>query len=698
MITSAAQKSLEQPEVTHTGVVTSILSARNNGSIFKMDAVTADNVVSIKIKADYHALPSMPSIGEVWRVSGAFSKSKEYGTQLIATECCRTRPKGTILIQFIGNNRKFAGVGNTKAKRLWAAFGEDLYSVLDRGDVVTLTDKKKGGLTHVVAQNLVDTWATYAAETPVIEWLNKHEFPVGLASKVVNFWGSQALEKINDDPYRLLAFAKWKEVDRLAFEIGISKDDNRRKAAALEDAAYDRYDRGNTAATESEIRAGFIQKTGIGIRSLSEVGDLIRGRIVPIQEGKLYQSVGSYALEKLIKERIVGAQETVSLQESLFRPIFNVNRLCEFEKQIGFAFNQEQRDAVITCLENRISCITGGAGVGKTTVLQAIYDQIGTPEIIYQVALTGRAAKRMNEATGLEATTIASFILKAKDKQIQEECFLFIDEASMLDIPILYRLLKVTPINATICFVGDPSQLPPIGPGLPFKKMVDSKSGIIPIVRLLETHRFAKETGILDVADAIRNQSCEFQLDNFQDVCKKGFGISFIDATNQNELVDKALKTYRELNHYSEVQIIAPTNKLCDQINGHLHNELVALRRYQKLPVPLVTILGRSMTVGDPLLYRDRNDYRKELYNGSLGILTEVYGNPVFSVDEDGIEHEYIAEADFDNGNIVMLTHDDFGYISLGYAITVHKSQGSQFERVIFLCPTLSEMASWITL
>ncbi len=674
-------------KVTHTGVITSILSSKGNGAIFKMDSIADKKVVSIKVKTDYNVLPTNPSTGEVWQVYGWFQKDPEHGEQLVAIDCYRKRPTGSILIQFLSNNSKFAGIGNTKAKRLWDAFGTNLYDVLDRSDIAAITDKKGGNLTESLAINLCEVWSTYTAETPVIEWLHRHNFPTRLVSKIIYFWGANAIAIITSDPYRMLAFEGWKKVDQLASDLGIPSDDERRRAAAIEATAYERYDLGNTAITETELRAGFNKKTSLCIRDVSELGDSINDRVVSVDDGATYQSIGAYALEKLVKERIIGSLKSSNLQESLFKPSFDIERLRKFEASTGFSLNKEQVHAVQTCLENNISCITGGAGVGKTTVLQAIFDQIGTCELIYQVALTGRAAKRMMEATGLEAKTIASFVLKAHDNEVQENCFLFIDEASMVDTPALYRLLKVTPPDSTICFVGDPYQLPPIGPGLPFKKLVDNRSGIIPVVELIETHRFAKETGILDVAGAIRRQSNNFQLDKFAGVANKDIGVSFIDAPETSKLIEYALKTHREFHHHGEVQILAPTNKLCNQVNGHLHNENIELRRYKKRPVPLVPITGTSITIGDPLLYRDRNDYAKELFNGSLGVLTDIYTTSIWSVDESGVECEYIAEADFDNGNIVKLTKDDFNYISLGYCITIHKSQGSQFQRIIFLCP-----------
>lgn len=672
--------------VSYTGVVTALINSSGGGSIFKIDSLLDNKIVPLKVKADFNTISSTPRIGEVWQVVGSIHEHESYGEQLIAAECNRTKPIGSIIIKFLASNNKFAGIGDKKAKKLWTVFGEALYCVLDQGDIASLTSKSKGDLAESLAINLCEVWQEYSTETPVIQWLQKHEFPTRLAAKILDFWGANAISSLTDDPFKMLAFDSWKKVDSLAAALGIAADDQRRIAAAIEATAYERYDRGNTACAEKELLNGLFKKTGIRVACISDLSCDISDRIVAIDGSNNFQSIGAYALELIIRKKILHLLNGVNVQDSFSKPRLDQAKLKIFESTNGISLSSEQKFAISCALSNQISCITGGAGVGKTTILKAIFDQIGSINVIYQVALTGRAAKRMMEATCHEAKTISSFILRAADKEVQENSYLFIDESSMVDTPTLYRLLKVLPSSTTICFVGDSSQLPPIGPGLPFHKLVENTSSLIPVIHLNETHRFANESGILPIANAVRNQSTDYSLDDFRSLKVRDHGVSFTDADDAR-LRDATLKVYREFAHHGEAQIIAPTNKVCDIINGLLHNENFALRQYKGEQTSTLRANYQSLTIGDKILYKDRNDYSKELYNGSLGILLDIYAKPVSSIDEYGAEHLYVAEADFDDGNIVQVSQDDLNYISLGYCITVPKSQGSQFERVVFVCP-----------
>lgn len=670
-------------EMSFTGLVTSILSTAGSGCIFRLSDVVGANPVNVKVKASYEVISSEPALGEVWEVVGRIEQHQKYGEQVRASACIRQRPKGHMIIRFLSKNNRFTGIGDKTARQLWSVFADELYDVLDTGDVDRLIKKSKISRSRAIL--LCNAWATYSEETPIIQWLQKHIFPVSLSCKVLEFWGKDAAEELTKDPYRMLPLSNWVTVDRVAESIGIKGGDYLRIAAAIEATVYEYYNQGHTACWESDLVHGLNKKTDLNIKNISEIKFDLSDRIVEISNN-LYQSVGAYAIETSIKKKIICRVSNPRIQQT---PLFDYKKLRLFEENNKIQLHVDQIMAIKMALQHRISCITGGAGSGKTTVLKSIYHQIGESNDIFQIALTGRAAKQLMDTTGHDAKTIASFLLFAADHKLSNNCFLFIDESSMVDAPSLYRLLKIVPSSASICLLGDPNQLPPIGPGLPFHKLVDAKITEIPICHLTVAHRFDRGSGILELANSVRNQTNDFVLDEFVSIDKKSTGVCFVDCFCDSDLYDEALPIYRGFIETADAQLIAPMNDICMEFNKRLHVENCEIRKFKNELVPKLVSKNRVFTIGDKIVFRDRNDYSRNLFNGSLGILIEIFDTPKYEIDEYGAELQTIAVANFDNGNIVRLSYLDLDNISLGYCITVHKAQGSQFDRVVFICPNM---------
>ncbi len=682
-------------EVTAEGIVTKVLSRRAGGAIFVIEHPGTAPRTTWRIRAAPNALPAPPLAGELWSINGRLEEHPEYGQQLLANTCFRVRPSGDLLIDFLAANPKFAGIGKKTARHLWNVFGETLFTILDAGDITALTDRNAGGLSSSLAEHLVAAWRSYPDEKPVVAWLVKHNFPAKLARRVLQFFGdisAAAIETIGADPYLLLPLAGWGQVDDMARSLGIPDNDPRRLAAAAEDVLYSRYDRGHTGIDlQNDPWRKWIQtRLGDSCDPMEAVRGALKDRAVEIvyspdaAENGLLQLSAAYTLEEKVRRRLLAISGGGGQPSRYIRaPELNEATVHAFEQHNGFALNERQRDAVRNVLAHPVSCILGGAGVGKTTVLAAIYDQLNRDNPILQMALTGRAAKRMHEATGREASTIHSFLTRSKTLGVPSGVLVVVDEASMLDVPTMYGILKALPDNVHICFVGDPHQLPPIGPGLAFHAMAWSER--IPKVELTAVHRQAAATGIPAVAEALRARRIH-PLDVFVGLRQKDYGVSFVDAAGPREIQRWVLRAYRECAHHGGVQIVAARNSTCHAINIALHNEHYQDRRRQGMDVPLVPIPGKPMTVGDPVLHHSRNDYQRGLYNGSLGVLTQSYDQPRVGLDEYGRESVYVAEAEFDEAEPIPLTADDFQYLDLGYAISVHKSQGSQFERVIVVC------------
>jgi exodeoxyribonuclease V alpha subunit len=608
-----------------------------------------------------------PAVGDVWEVRGR-TETYKGEPQIRCTDAVRCRPSGNNFVSFIAAGARFQGIGPVTAQRLWDALGERVYEVLDGRQVEELRDL----LPRDLSNSLLDEWAALGLGN-VVRWLDRHGLSRKLGRKILAVYGASADQTLDADPYRLLAFGtSWREIDRISrTRFGIAEADPRRLHAAATEALYRQLDAHNTAADAETLLRGVTTLLGgnDGLARTALNHTYADGGFVEYRG--LFQARGAHLMERWLAD-FFESRRAVPTQTDWLADATAVDRaVADFEAR-EHELAPEQVHAVRQSLERPLSLILGGAGVGKTSVLKALHTCLdATHGRALQMALSGRAAKRMTEATGRPAMTIAGFLLHLSEHDVSAYSHVIIDEASMLDVVLAYRIGRRLPDGVKLVLVGDPFQLPPIGPGLILHLLAASPA--VHSVTLTRVYRQTGESGIPTVSKSLRDGVWP-RLPRY---AGPDVGVSFRAAT-EDDMEACIAGVYDELGTATDggdVQILCATKAErawgTAGINRALHDV------YGTGPEVIGEEDGQpydtGIAVGDPVIFT-RNDWEREIFNGSLGRVVAVPAAP-----QSG---GAVCEVDFE-GRVIPLTNDDLDSLDLAYAITVHKAQGSQFRRVI---------------
>ena len=575
--------------------------------------------------------------------------------------------QGKILVSYLANDRSFRGIGPKRAQTLYDTFQDDLIKMLSGVDeaVVALIGED-------AAICAAATIAERASEGEIITWLDQIKAPVParLAIRLARAWGAEGLSALKNNPYLLLSIVGWKTVDKIGRASGILPSDERRDVAAIEAAlagdssAFE--DRpgglaaGDTVMTREDVTHAATRLLGRPLGKSAVNTAITTGAAVAI--GDSIQPPGAAWMEAEVA-KIITSLSNEAPKNNLATRLLTGHEIdivvSKCEAQQGFSFTEVQRNAVAAAHRHRAFVLGGYAGSGKTTVLRGVCDSLeaaGRRPII--VTLSGRAAKRAAEATGRHAMTVAKFMVlqDRQDGSLTAGDVLIADEASMLSLVDVWRLLRRLG-DASIILCGDPAQLPPIGFGLVFHILTQDLT--TPKVILDRVMRQSAESGIPAVAEAIRNG----YIPDLPDFEPGRPGVSFISCEREY-LCAELEKIGRDLRNTGvgrdDMQIIAPTNREISEINSYFHTKVA------RLGGP--TWPGRGhIAQGEPVMWT-KNDSTRELTNGSMG--------RIIRIDERSIDAKF-------DGNDLFLKQEDHQFLQLAYAISVHKSQGSQWNTVI---------------
>ncbi len=617
----------------------------------------------------HKAIPRCPVEGECWDLEYVEEVHPNHGPQRRVVKGALVRPTGTYLINVLSRHPALRGlgIGPVTALKIYEAHGPSLVDILDKGDSSAIY-----GLADDAAWELCQRWQTLALEPGVVRWLEEKGIEARLASRLLALYGGQSIAAMEANPYCLLPFVSFEKIDAMArARLGIAVNDPRRLVAAVEAALYTDMDDGHTATKRSSLTRSLRATVG---NNAEQAIDLTLSQKVAFASGVFIQAYAVCYMERDIESWLAdihapGAEQS---EMEIVKGDDHVESLIDQQAtRDGLGLTDEQRAAVLGGLRNRLHCICGGAGVGKTTVLKMLASLIcAIHGNACFMAISGRAARRIADALGPNLAsrctikTVAGY-LKSTAPALDPDSapWLIVDEASMLDLQNAHRIIRRSPVRSRLVLVGDPNQLPPVGAGLVFHRLVESPK--VSRTVLTKVWRQAAATGIPAAAEDIRDG----RVPDWSSFDGAGHGVQFVPA-DKGSVIAEATRIREALASAGEVQVLTLFR---DALGARAINEAM----HAKVP-PATPKLHYPMevAVGEPVIYT-KNDPKIELTNGSVGYVTRInQENSITVLWDDGHEREMKGQ--------------HLWYCELAHGITTHKAQGSQYERVVIVVPRRS--------
>ena len=632
-----------------------------------------------------------PAVGERLLVTGRWTAHQSYGKQFEAEFLERLMPQTRLEILSYLSSRVIKGVGPRTAARIVEHFGENTLAVMERepGRLAEIP-----GISAAKARAIGEEYRLQVGIRSLLEFFALHHLPAELAVRCYKLYGEQAMDLISDDPYLLMEDgldAPFGAVDQFAIELGVAGDDPRRIEAGLLFELHYNLSAGHSFLPEEKLIGATAQLLSVepesvreGIGRLLEADRLVRDHLAGI--------VIDY-LPTLYEAECTAAARLLEFGSHTFPAPHNLDAMVRSAaNSSGLRYSPNQESAIREAASAGALLITGGPGTGKTTILNGIldlYDQMGLRCLL--AAPTGRAAKRLTEVTGRDASTIhrlleagidpntgLMFFAKDESNPLKADAVI-VDEMSMVDIELLHCLLKAIPQGRRLILVGDPDQLPPVGPGFPFGDML--RSNMLPAIRLTEVFRQAQES--LIVMNAHRVNRGELP-----DLKNRKSDFFFLPARSEQEVAQTVadLCTRRLPQNMGipadQIQVLMPTRK--GGVGTWSLNKLLQHSLNPPSPGKKERIFGEfSFREGDRVM-QIRNNYDimwKKCDGSAVG--AGIFNGDIGTVRSISMETETLTvvfddrEADYDFAQLNELEP--------AYAMTVHKSQGSEYRAVV-LC------------
>jgi exodeoxyribonuclease V alpha subunit len=614
------------------------------------------------------------SAGEWVQLSGTWVNDRTHGLQFRAGFLKTTQPTTVEGIEKYLGSGMIRGIGPVYARKLVRAFGAAVFDLIeaepDRLREVTGIGPKR-------AARIVAGWAEQKVIREIMLFLHANGVGTSRAVRIYKTYGANAVQLITENPYRLARDIRgigFRTADIVARKLGIEPTAMIRVRAGISFALAEATGEGHCGLPMGELTvlAGKLLEVPPELIETALTLELEAGEVVAdtLEGERCVFLAGLYRAEQSIAERL---GRLASGQQPW--PAINADKAIPWvEGRTGLALAESQRDALRLSLSSKVLVITGGPGVGKTTLVNSILQVIRAKGV--EVALcapTGRAAKRLTESTGLEARTIHRLLESdpktggfKRDEMNPLSCeLLVVDETSMVDVPLMRALLRALPDEAALLLVGDVDQLPSVGPGQVLADIIGS--GAVPVVRLTEVFRQAAESQVVVNAHRInRGQMPELK-------AVAGSDFFFVEANEPEDGVRKLLAMVREriparfgLDPVRDVQVLCPMNR------GGLGARALNIELQQALNPPgelRVERFGWTYCPGDKVM-QVTNNYEREVFNGDLGVVTGM------DLDEGELTVSF-------DGRPVTYGFGELDELVLAYATTIHKAQGSEYPAVV---------------
>ena len=626
--------------------------------------------------------------GEYLSIRGRWTRHPTYGPQMKAEVVDRRLPQSMKEIFHYLSSGAIKGVGKTTARLIIEAFGEEALTVIEE-DPEQLTKIK--GITKKRARQIGEVFRQQMGTRRLMEFLTEHQLPLELAALLRRAYGDVALEVVKANPYLLVNEefeVEFSQADALALSLGVGQSDPLRlEAGLLFELAHNNYSNGHTFLPQRKL----VEATSVLLEVSGELLEDCLETLIRRGEADCERVAGQEAvyLPALYEAETYIAQRILEMSRAELLPPEGLDKLVRrIEREQGLSYALQQREAVELAAGRQVMLLTGGPGTGKTTCLRGVlslFEMMGLDTAL--AAPTGRAAKRLGELCNTEASTIHRLLETGFDPHTGKLVFtrnsydplkadaVIVDETSMVDVPLMAALLDALGDDCRLVLVGDPDQLPSVGPGALFADLI--RSGAVPTVRLTEIFRQAAQSAIIrnahlinrgQVPDLRRNEGDFFclarrdpaeVLDTIVDLCRRRLPERMGIPADQ-------------------IQVLSPTRrrgtgtKALNQVLQAALNPPLEGKGERRFGDWVFRAGDRVMQVRNnyDILWREEGgtDSGMGMFNGDIGVIRS-------------IEKEIIT-VDFD-GKVVEYAPDMLGELEPAFAVTVHKAQGSEYRAVI---------------
>ena len=692
------------------GVVTDIIYQNEVNSYLIAEFEMEDETTTI---VGY--LPFIHS-GDTLKLIGKYVEHKDYGRQFKVDTFEKLMPKTIEALEIYLANGAIKGVGPVTAKKIVSTFGEQTIHILkyEPEKLVKISGISKEKSTEI-SRSFIENWEVWQ----IVGFLEKFGISIESAKKVYDLLGINAIESIEANPYILIDIVRgvdFKQIDKIAIDLGMEPNNSKRIKSAIKYALIRITYNGHTCTLKENLIEFVQQLTGASDEDIEDniINLKVENEIVLEKREDKKEWIylcQFYKAEQVIAENIIRLQNSKNTKK-----ISNIEvKLKKVEEKTNITLSEKQKEAVELINENNVTIITGGPGTGKTTIIKTIIEIYKEKKSkVVLCAPTGRAAKRMSETTGEEASTLHRLLeigkideesLYKKDNEYQgapiDADIIIVDEVSMVDTVLMSYLIKCIYYGTKLILVGDSDQLSSVGPGAVLQDLIKSKR--IPTIHLDKIFRQAAQSKIIVNAHRVNNGEGFISKEEENENSKQDF--FFIKKVSQDEMLKEVLslcngrlKKFGDYDFFQNIQVLTPTKKGAlgtKELNKKLQEILNPhdVEKKEKNSLGVIFRQGdRVMQVKNNYdIFWERWKQEREseevsyengngVFNGEMGRVTKIN------------ELEKTLTIKFDDDKICSYEFSELDQLEHSYSITIHKAQGSEFDVVIMVVPAVAPM------